>query len=145
MCLSCEFFLSVSIVHFTVSLSGCHWQILVSVHDSVICIIILAPLHVHLIQCSGDQVVGSMIIFILHSQTQKTVPNCDVSFTNGELHQTYGHVMLTMTAWPKYGHRSLVGCRLPRLCSYSWPPCICRLTPTTYQWPVTVFWSCTHH
>jgi len=98
MCLSCEFFLSVSIVHFTVSLSGCHWQILVSVHDSVICIIILAPLHVHLIQCSGDQVVGSMIIFILHSQTQKTVPNCDVSFTNGELHQTYGHVMLTMTA-----------------------------------------------
>ena len=30
-----------------------------------------------------------------------------------------GHVTLTMSAWPKYGYRSLVGCRLPRLCSYS--------------------------
>jgi len=56
----------------------------------------------------------------------KTVPNCDVSFANGKLHQAYGHVTLRMSAWPKYGHRSLVGCRLPprlpRLYSYNWPP-----------------------
>ena len=32
----------------------------------------------------------------------KTVPNCDVSIANGELYQTYGHVTLTMSAWPKY-------------------------------------------
>jgi len=25
----------------------------------------------------------------------------------GELHQAYGHVTLTMSAWPKYGNRSL--------------------------------------
>ena len=113
-----------------------------------------------------------------------------------------------MSAWPKYGHRSLEGYRLPHLCSYSWSSCIYGLTlfsddlfclrswhrtnqwhdsllprdplwltcwfllphlsdlagetnesirvrkeanctnrdgePTTYQWPMTVFWSCTH-
>ena len=59
----------------------------------------------------------------------KYVPNYDVSFTNGELHQAHGHVTLTMSTWPKYGHRSLVVCELPRLCSYSWPACVCRLTP----------------
>ena len=58
-----------------------------------------------------------IIMFIWHNQAQKYVPNCDVSFANGELHQAYGHVTLT-NAWPKYGHMSLVGCRLPRLCSY---------------------------
>jgi len=43
----------------------------------------------------------------------KTVLNCDVSFANSELHQAYGHATLTMSAWPKYDHRSLVGWRLP--------------------------------
>ena len=70
-----------------------------------------------------------IIIFIWHNHAQKYVPNCDVSFANGELHQAYGHVTLTMRAWPEYGHRSLVGCRLPRLCSCSWPPCVYGLTP----------------
>jgi len=59
----------------------------------------------------------------------KYVPNCDVSFANSELHQAYGHVTLTISAWPKYGHRSLVGCRLPLICSYSWHPCVYGLTP----------------
>jgi len=33
--------------------------------------------------------VGLTVItmFILHNQMQKTVPNCDISFANGELHQ----------------------------------------------------------
>ena len=34
-----------------------------------------------------------------------------------------------MSAWPKYGHRSLEGYRPPHLCSYSWPPCVYGLTP----------------
>jgi len=46
-----------------------------------------------------------------------------------ELHEAYGYVTMMMSMWPKYGHRSLVGCKLPHLCSYSWPPCVCRLTP----------------
>ena len=35
----------------------------------------------------------------VHNTQPKTqiVPNLDVSFTNGELHQAYGHVMLTMS------------------------------------------------
>jgi len=117
--------------------------------------------------CNGhkNSCLFTIIIFIWHNHAQKYVPNCDVSFANGELHQVYGHVTLTMSAWPKYGHRSLVGCRLPRLCSYSWPPCIYGLTAwvvlfsddasrptvwtetgelTTYQWPMTVFWSRAH-
>jgi len=72
---------------------------------------------------------ATIIIFIWHNHTEKYVPNCDVSFANGELHQAYGHVTLTMSALPKYGHRSLEGYRLPHLCSYSSPPCICRLIP----------------
>jgi len=56
---------------------------------------------------------------------QKCVPNCNASFASCELHQAYGHVTLTISARLKYGHRSLVGCNLPRLCSHSWPPCIC--------------------
>ena len=72
---------------------------------------------------------ATIIIFIWHNQAQKYVPNCDVSFANSELHQAYSHMTLTICAWPKYGHRSLVGCRLPRLCSYSWPPCVYGLTP----------------
>jgi len=28
----------------------------------------------------------------------KNIPNCDISFANGELHQAYGHVTLTMSA-----------------------------------------------
>ena len=71
--------------------------------------------------------ITTLTVFILHNQKRKIVPNCDVSFANGELRQAYGHVTLMMSAWPKYGHRSLVGCRLARLCSYSWLPCICRL------------------
>jgi len=78
---------------------------------------------------STEQLRIPIIIFIWHNQAQKSVPNCDVSFANGELHQAYGHVTLTTSAWPKYGHRSLVGCRLPRLFSYSWPLCVCSLTP----------------
>jgi len=66
----------------------------------------------------------------------KNVPNCDVSFANGELHQAYGHVTLTASMWPKYGHRSLEGFRFPHICS-------CRF-PTTYQRPMIIFWSCTH-
>jgi len=66
---------------------------------------------------------------------KKSVPKWDVSFDNSELHQAYGHVTLTMSTWPKYGHRLLVGCRLPRLCSYSWPPYVCRLIP----WVVLFF------
>ena len=35
-----------------------------------------------------------IITFILHNQIQnaKSIPNCDVSFANGELHQACGHV-----------------------------------------------------
>jgi len=33
-----------------------------------------------------------LIAFILHNQNAKTIPNCDVSFANGELHQACGHV-----------------------------------------------------
>jgi len=40
--------------------------------------------------------------FILHNQNAKSIPNCDVLFTNGELHQACGHVMLLMNTWPKY-------------------------------------------
>ena len=69
-----------------------------------------------------------IIMFVWHNQAQKCVPNCDVSFANGELQQAYGHVTLT-NAWLKYGHRSLVGCMLPRLCSCSWPPWVCKLIP----------------
>ena len=61
---------------------------------------------------------------------KKTTPNCDVLFANGELHQAYGYVTLTTS-----GHKSLVGCRLPRLCSYSWLPFVCRLIP----WVVLFF------
>jgi len=61
-------------------------------------------------------------MFILHNQTQKNIPNCDVSFISGELHQVYGDVTLTMSTWPKYGHRSFVCCKLPGLCSHSWSP-----------------------
>ena len=81
------------------------------------------------------------------TSSKKTISNCDVLFANGELYQAHGHVTLTMSAWPKYGHRSLVGYRLPRLCSYSWPPYVCRLIP----WLVLFFddficlwsWYCT--
>ena len=66
-------------------------------------------------------------IFMSHNHMQKSVPNFDVSFANGELHQAYGHVTLTMSTWPKYNHRSLVGCRPPHFCSYSWPPCVRRM------------------
>jgi len=34
----------------------------------------------------------------MRNHAQKYVPNCDVSFANGELHQAYGHVSLTMNA-----------------------------------------------
>jgi len=68
-------------------------------------------------------------IHITQPSAKIYVPNCDVSFANGELHQAYGYVTLTMSAWPKYGHRSLEGYRLPHLCSYSWPPCVYGLTP----------------
>jgi len=54
---------------------------------------------------------ATITVFILHNQTQTTVPNCDVSFANSELHQAYGHIMLTMSTSPKYGHRSLVRTR----------------------------------
>ena len=57
----------------------------------------------------SEHVKFMIIIFIWHNQEQKYVPNCDVSFANGEVHQAYGHVTLTMSAWPKYGHRSLEG------------------------------------
>ena len=74
-------------------------------------------------------------IHITQPSAKIYVPNCDVSFASGELDQAYGHVTLTMSAWPKYGHRSLEGYRLPHLCSYGWPPCIYRLTP----WVVLFF------
>jgi len=66
--------------------------------------------------------VGLATIIYSYNTTicKKSVPNCDVSFANGELHQAYGHVTLTMSAWPKYGHMQ------------------------TYQRPMTVFWSRTH-
>jgi len=54
-----------------------------------------------------------MNMFIYTTRRKKTVPNCGVSFANSELRQTYGHMTLTMSTWPKYGHRSLVGYRLP--------------------------------
>jgi len=39
----------------------------------------------------------TITIFILHNQTQRNC-NCDVSFANGELHQAYGHVTVTISA-----------------------------------------------
>ena len=78
---------------------------------------------------------AAIITFILHNHRHKTVHNCNVSLANGELDHHHGHVTLTMSTWPQYGHRSLVGCRLPRLCSYSSPPYVCRLIP----WVVLFF------
>ena len=74
-------------------------------------------------------------VHITRPEVKKTIRNCDVSFANSELHQVYGHVTVTMSVWPKYGHRSLVRCRLPRLCSYSWPLYVCRLI----NWVVLFF------
>jgi len=55
--------------------------------------------------------VGLTMILITQPDA-KNVPNCDISFANGELHQAYGHVTLTMSAWPKYDHRSLSYCHI---------------------------------
>jgi len=39
-----------------------------------------------------------MITMILITQLDaKNVPNCDVSLANGELHQAYGHMTLTLS------------------------------------------------
>ena len=38
-------------------------------------------------------------MFILHNQTQKSVPNCDDSFANGEPRQAYGHVNIITAEW----------------------------------------------
>jgi len=76
-----------------------------------------------------------------------------------------GHVVTWRWRWARNQntviHRSLVGCKLPRLCSYSWPPCVCGLTPWVVlfsadflclrSWHRTnrttddVFWSRAHH
>ena len=44
-----------------------------------------------------------IITFILHNQNAKSrpIPNCDVSFANGELHQACGHVTLLINTWPQ--------------------------------------------
>ena len=52
---------------------------------------------------------NSIVCSYYTTKYAKLPKNCDVSFA--------------------IGHRSLVGCRLPRLCWYSWPPRICRLIP----------------
>ena len=40
--------------------------------------------------------------FILHNQNAKSIPNCNVSFTNVELHQACGHFTLLINTCPKY-------------------------------------------
>jgi len=47
---------------------------------------------------------------------QKSVPNCNVSFANGEHHQAYGHVTLTMRTWPYFGHALIINVTWP----YAW-------------------------
>ena len=50
------------------------------------------------IQCQHTMTTFAIMIitFILHNQNAKSIPNCDVSFANGELHQACGHVTLLM-------------------------------------------------
>jgi len=43
------------------------------------------------------QVGVATIICTQKYRTQKSVPNCEVLFANGELHQEYGHLTLTMS------------------------------------------------
>ena len=70
----------------------------------------------------------------VHITQRNAKTNCDVLFAIGKIHQACDHVTLTMSAWPKYGHRSLVGCRLPRNCSYGWPLQIDSLSCLVFRW-----------
>jgi len=49
--------------------------------------------------------------FIVHNRNAKFIPNCDVSFANGEIHQACGHVTFADEHGTKI--RSQVGRRLP--------------------------------
>jgi len=73
-----------------------------------------------------------------------TEPDAKKLYLTATFHEAYGHVTLTMSAWPKYGHRSLVGCRSQS--AYARRPTVWTETgePTTYQRPMAVFWSRGH-
>ena len=57
------------------------------------------------LSCNISIMINDNYVHITQLDT-KSIPNCDVSFANGEHHQARGHVTLLMNARPKYGRRS---------------------------------------